>query len=84
MLRAQKIFNALQGWNAQHPEQTVALSPGLLETQFRIHRKAAKQFCEVFRNDIDNHHRAVGVEQPMSHNRGKSLEVFKAFVQTFH
>ena len=84
MARAQSIFDALKVWNAQHPETTVALSPGLLETQFRIHRKVAKQFCEDFRDAIDEHHTEIGVEKARSHNRGKSLEAFKAFVAEFH
>ncbi len=83
MRRAQNIFDALRAWNTQHPDLTVAFSPGLLETGFRIHRKAAKQFCEDFRNEINDHHAEIGVENAMSHNRGKNLEKFKGFVEQF-
>ena len=82
--RAQTVFDALRAWNVQHPEQTLALSPGLLETGFKIHRQAAKQYCADFQTEINDHHAEVGVEKPMSHNRGKDLERFKAFVAEFH
>ena len=84
MERAQNIFDALRAWNAQHPEETVAISPGLLETQFKVHRQAAKQFCEDRQHEISDHHAEIGVETAMFHNRGKNLEAFKAFVQAFH
>ena len=84
MARAQNIFDALRAWNAQHPEQTLAISPGLLETQFKIYRGAAKQFCEDFSNEINEHHTEIGVENASFHNRGKDLGDFKVFVEGFH
>jgi hypothetical protein len=78
--RAQAIFDALIRWNQIHTEQTLALNPGLLETGFRIHRMAAKGFCEQFADQIDEHHRQIGVQNLHSHNRGKDIEGFKQFV----
>ena len=82
--RAQNIFDALRAWNTQHPNWTVALSPGLLETHFKVHRKAAKAFCEEFSREINEHHAQIGVERAMTHNRGNDLGEFKAFVAAFH
>jgi hypothetical protein len=81
--RAQLIFDALRSWNDQHPTETLAFSPGLLETIFRVHRKAAKEFCQQFQNEIEDHHAEIGVERLLTHNKGKDIEGFKAFVNAF-
>ncbi len=81
--RAQVIFDALRAWNAEHPGEELAFSPGLLETAFRVHRKAAKEFCKQFQNEIEDHHAEIGVERILTHNKGKDIEGFKAFVSEF-
>nr|WP_238718366.1 protelomerase family protein [Petrachloros mirabilis] len=80
MQRAEKIFYAIQEWNHLHPEQTFAVNPGLLESIFRIHRKAAKEFCATFQNELWEHHSDIGVENLAGHNRGKDAQALKAFV----
>jgi len=78
--RAMRIFLALQGWNRQHPDNTFALTPGLLEREFGIHRQAAKEFLAENQNLIWEHHQAIQVENERSHNRGKDIGFLKAFV----
>lgn len=81
--RAQVVFDALRAWNDQHPDQTLAFSPGLLENLFRINRKAAKNFCHEFQNEIEDHHAEIGVERVLTHNKGKDMDGFKTFAQQF-
>ncbi|MGF1603782.1 MAG: protelomerase family protein [Thermosynechococcaceae cyanobacterium] len=81
--RAQVIFDALRAWNGKTPTETLAFSPGLLESVFRVHRKAAKAFCQEFQNEIEDHHAEIGVEWILTHNKGKDIEGFKAFVSEF-
>jgi hypothetical protein len=79
--RAIAIFNALQQWNQLHPDYTFALTPALLEVTFHIHRQAAHDFINEFREQIDHHHHAIGVTTVRTHNRGKDIEPLKAFLQ---
>jgi hypothetical protein len=81
--RAQIIFDAIRAWNRQHPNDTLAFSPGLLETVFRVHRKAAKEFCQQFQNEIEDYHAEIGVERLLTHNKGKDIHGFKQFVEQF-
>lgn len=81
--RAQSIFDAIRAWNEQHPDDTLAFSPGLLETVFKVHRKAAKEFCQQFHNEIEDHHAEIGVERILTHNKGKDIDGFKQFAEAF-
>ena len=82
--RAKRIFEALKAWNAEHPDKTFALTAGLLERDFKVHRGATKQFIESNREDITNHHQAIGIHKELSHNRqlGRDVEELKRFVNT--
>lgn len=79
--RAKRIFLQIQYWNQANPDSTFATNPGLLESIFRIHRKAAKQFCEEFKTEIWEHHQDIGVENESSHNRGKDVEALLEFME---
>lgn len=81
--RAQRIFGAICEWNQQHPQDTWAITVGLLEETFGINRKAAKEFVREHQNLIDEHHAQFGVDNQRGHNRGKDTAVLKAFVQQF-
>ncbi len=78
--RAKRIFLQVQDWNHANPDSTFVTNPGLLESLFRINRKAAKQFCEEFKTEIWEHHQDIGVENEISHNRGKDVEALLEFV----
>ena len=78
--RAKRIFFQVQEWNRSNPDSTFVINPGFLETLFRINRKAAKQFCEEFQAEIWEHHQEIGVENEISHNRGKDVEALLEFV----
>ena len=78
--RAKRIFLQVQEWNRSNPDSTFVINPGFLETLFRINRKAAKQFCEEFQAEIWEHHQEIGVENEISHNRGKDVEALLDFV----
>jgi hypothetical protein len=78
--RAEAIFAAIQDWNRLHPSESFAVNPGLLETIFRIHRQAAKEFFEAYQNELWDYHQELGVESPRWHNRGKDPQQLKAFV----
>jgi len=78
--RALSIWNALQEWNRLHPAQTFALTTGLLETVFHVHRQAAHDFLQEFSQQIDDYHRALSVTTVRTHNRGKDSQPLKAFV----
>lgn len=79
--RAAAIVEAIKVWNQYHPSESFAISPGLLETVFRIHRQAAKEFFEAYQNELWDYHQEIGVESPRWHNRGKDSEKLKMFVQ---
>jgi predicted nucleic acid-binding Zn-ribbon protein len=81
--RAVHIFDAVREWNRLHPEETFAINPGLLETVFKVHRKAAKQFCEEYQNDLWDYHQEIGVQSEHAHNRGKDLQQLWQFVQQY-
>lgn len=81
--RATHIFDAVREWNRLHPEETVAINPGLLETVFKIHRKAAKQFCEEYQNELWDYHQEIGVQTEHAHNRGKDVQQLWQFVQNY-
>ena len=80
--RAKRIFEAVKAWNAEHPDKTFALTAGLLERDFKIHRGATKQFIESNREDITNYHQSVGIHKEQSHNRqlGRDVKELKHFV----
>ena len=82
--RAKRIFEAVKAWNAKHPDKSFALTPGLLERDFKIHRGAAKQFIESNREEITQYHQSVGIHNERSHNRlsGRNVEELKNFVNT--
>lgn len=81
--RAKRIFAAICEWNQQHPQDTWAMTVGLLEETFGINRKAAKEFISVNQNLIAQHHAQIGVENQRGHNRGKDTAALKVFVQQF-
>jgi hypothetical protein len=82
--RAISIWKALQQWNQLHPDNTFAINAGLLETVFGIHRQAAHSFLEDFSEEIAEHHKAIGVFSPRSHNRSKDFSPLKEFVICFN
>ena len=79
--RAKSIFERVQDWNHQNPENTFATNPGFLESVFRINRKAAQQFCQQYQSEIQAHHQAVGIERTSSHNRGKDTQEILHFLE---
>jgi len=81
--RAQRIFAAICEWNQRHPQDTWAMTVGLLEETFGINRKAAKEFISANHNSISHHHERIGVDNQRGHNRGKDAAALKAFVQQF-
>jgi hypothetical protein len=81
--RAKVIFEALQDWNVQHPQETFALTTGILEQTFGINRKAAKEFLDEFGEQISDHHAAIGVKNDRTHNRGKNLDVLRDYVGAY-
>ena len=78
--RAKRIFLQIQDWNQANPDSTFVTNPGLLESVFRINRKAAKQFCEEYKAEIWEHHQDIDVGNEISHNRGKDVEALLEFV----
>lgn len=78
--RAQQIFHAIVQWNQAHPDEPYAITTGLLEKTFGINRKAGNEFTEEYAEAIQQHHEAIGVQNERFHNRGKNLELIKAFV----
>jgi len=79
--RAKRIFAAICEWNQQHPQDTWAITVGLLEETFGINRKAAKEFVREHQNLIEEHHAHIGVDNQRGHNRSKDTAALKAFVQ---
>lgn len=78
--RAMGIFLALQDWNRQHPDKTFALTPGLLEREFGIHRQAAQEFLTEHHHLVSDYHQQIQVTNARSHNRGKDVALLKSFV----
>jgi Telomere resolvase len=79
--RAESIFLAIKDWNRLHPTESFAVNPGVVETVFRVHRQAVKEFFETYQNELWDYHQEIGVESPRWHNRGKDTQKLKAFVQ---
>ncbi len=79
--RAESIFLAIKDWNRLHPTESFAINPGVIETIFRIHRQAVKEFFEAYQNELWDYHQEIGVESPRWHNRGKDTQKLKEFVQ---
>ncbi len=79
--RAELIFLAVKDWNRQNPFETFAFNAGILETVFKVHRQAAKDFFEAYQNELWEYHQEIGVESPKWHNRGKDMEKLRAFVE---
>jgi FtsZ-binding cell division protein ZapB len=79
--RAKRIFAAICEWNQQHPQDTWAITVGLLEETFGINRKAAKEFVREHQILIEEHHAHIGVDNQRGHNRSKDTAALKAFVQ---
>ncbi len=79
--RAKRIFAAICEWNQQQPQDTWAITVGLLEETFGINRKAAKEFVREHQILIAEHHAHIGVDNQRGHNRGKDSAALKAFVQ---
>lgn len=78
--RAEAIFLAIKDWNRLKPSESFAINPGVLETIFKVHRQAAKDFFEAYQNELWDYHQEIGVESPRWHNRGKDTAKLKAFV----
>jgi hypothetical protein len=83
MERARHIYDAVREWNRLHPNETFVVNPGLLETIFKIHRQAAKQFCDEYQNELWEYHQEIGVQVEHSHNRGKDIQKLWEFVQHY-
>jgi Telomere resolvase len=79
--RAESIFMAIKDWNHLYPTESFAINPGLMETIFRVHRQAVKEFFEAYQNELWEYHQELGVDSPRWHNRGKDTQKLKAFVQ---
>jgi hypothetical protein len=79
--RAENIFLAVKDWNRLHPDQSFAINPGVLETVFRVHRQAAKEFFKAYQNELSDYHQELGVDSPRWHNRGKDTQRLREFVE---
>lgn len=79
--RAEAIFLAEKDWNRENPFETFAFNAGILETVFKVHRQAAKDFFEAYQNELWEYHQEIGAESPKWHNRGKDSEKLRAFVE---
>jgi hypothetical protein len=79
--RAESIFLAVKDWNRLNPLESFAFNAGILETVFRVHRQAVKDFFEAYQNELWEYHQEIGVESPKWHNRGKDTEKLRAFVE---
>ncbi|NJM74519.1 MAG: hypothetical protein HC852_00690 [Acaryochloridaceae cyanobacterium RU_4_10] len=78
--RAEAIVLAIKDWNRQFPAESFAINAGLLETVFRVHRQAVKEFFDAYQNELWDYHQEIGVESPRWHNRGKDTLKLKEFV----
>jgi hypothetical protein len=79
--RAESIFLAIKDWNRLYPAESFSINPGLIETIFKVHRQAVKEFFEVYQNELWDYHQEIGVDSPRWHNRGKDTQKLRAFVQ---
>lgn len=82
LARAERVFNGIQQWNRQHPEEAVAITASFLETKFNINRSAAQRFCETHRAAIQKMHDRLEVKPGRAKyfNRGKNIEAMVQFV----
>jgi hypothetical protein len=78
--RAEAIVLGIKDWNRLYPSESFAINAGVLETVFRIHRQAVKEFFDAYQNELWDYHQEIGVESPRWHNRGKDTQKLKAFV----
>jgi hypothetical protein len=78
--RAEAIVLGIKDWNRQFPSESFAINAGILETVFRVHRQAVKEFFDVYQNELWDYHQEIGVESPRWHNRGKDTLKLKEFV----
>jgi integrase len=79
--RAMTIYEAIKAYNiAPDHSETWAITAGLLERSFNIHRGAAQAFLRDFDADIRQHHRIIGVRNPRGHNRHNDFDRLKQFV----
>jgi hypothetical protein len=79
--RAETIVLAIKDWNRLYPTESFAINAGVMETVFRVHRQAAKEFFEEYQSELSDYHQELGVESPRWHNRGKDTVRLKAFVE---
>jgi hypothetical protein len=79
-MRAENIFCAVKDWNRLHPTEAFAINPGVMETVFKVHRQAVKEFFEAYQNELWDYHQELGVESPRWFNRGKDTSKLKTFV----
>jgi hypothetical protein len=79
--RAENIFLAVKDWNRLHPDQSFAINAGVMETIFRVHRQAVKEFFEAYQHELWEYHQEIGVESPKWHNRGKDTQRLREFVE---
>jgi hypothetical protein len=79
--RAEAIVLAIKDWNRLHPDQSFAINAGVMETVFRVHRQAVKDFFEVYQNELSDYHQELGVDSPRWHNRGKDTQRLREFVE---
>jgi hypothetical protein len=78
--RSLLIWKSLQDWNQLHPDNTFALTVGLLESTFHVNRQAAQAFVSEFSDEINAYHHNLGISSLRTHNRGKDPSPLKAFV----
>lgn len=81
--RCPLIFQALCHYNSHRDDERIAINQSLLERYFGIHRNVARQFIIENRKAIAKHHKAMGIENPRSQNRGKDLSYFQKFVRGY-
>ena len=79
--RALIIYEAIKAYNVDPANtDTWAITAGLLERSFHIHRGAARAFLQDFGADISHHHHRIGIRNPRGHNRGNDLDRLIEFV----
>jgi hypothetical protein len=81
--RAEQIFDAIQNYNFYREGKKVAITSGLLERTFGIHRQAAAQFLLENNARVGAHHAAMGITNPRGKNRGLDPAFLKKFVEAY-
>lgn len=82
--RCRLTLDGIIDWNLKHSEnQRFAISPGFLRRVFKIYKDAAEEFCAAQADEIEAHHRNIGVspERIRYFNRGKPYEALRHFVE---